>query len=276
MASKRLLKENLRRRRRRRVFCLLKVFLTSSSLALFALLALFYLPIFRVDKIAVEGNETASRGMIEEAAIGIMKERYFFLIPKDNFFVLPEDEIRSTLLSSFERIKEVKFEREFPDTLVIKVKERKPFALFCLGADGSWAENASNQSDDGSAPFCRFVDSGGFIFEDAALFSGDIYVKFFAQRQMKKIERFSEIMSFIKEATKADVHLVKVLLGNEELKLYDRRGWYLLLNKGEDMDKAASNLLVFLQNKTKASAGFLSELDYVDLRFGNKIYYKTR
>jgi cell division protein FtsQ len=84
---------------------------------------IFSLPIWRTEKVKIEGSEYFP----QEKILNIAK------IPVgENMFLLDLDEIKSKF-SKIVQIKEIKVKRQLPGTLVIKIKERKPFAIVMVG-----------------------------------------------------------------------------------------------------------------------------------------------
>ncbi len=219
---------------------------------------LLYIPKFRIQKIPVSGNETLGAQEIISGVSDSLKGFRFVILPRDNILILAKEEISNSLLSAFPRVKNVSLDRNFPDSLAVTIIERRPAALFCNGED------------------CRFIDEDGFIFDEAASFSGNVYVKFYSEigeAEIGTINNFKRIMDFANLVLEENIKITDIVLAEEGLrKFFTSDGWHILLNENDNIQAAFENL--------KLTLGQIKEnrqnLEYIDLRFGNKVYYKFK
>ena len=73
-------------------------------------------------------------------------------------------------------------------TIVIKISERDPFALWCDG-------EAPVDGDDANVGSCFFLDSDGYIFANAPYFQDNVYFKLYGKPFLKNIEIAEEVES---------------------------------------------------------------------------------
>jgi cell division protein FtsQ len=77
------------------------------------------LPVWRVKSVLVRGSNYLSEAKIVNTA----------MVPRDeNIFLIDLEEIKSRY-SKIVQIKAIKIKRKLPDTIVIEIKERKPYAI---------------------------------------------------------------------------------------------------------------------------------------------------
>jgi len=224
--------------------------------------ALFYIPKFRIQKISIQGNAVLKNEEIIFNVLSSLNGKYFGILPRDNVFILPKAEVSSNLLAGFSRVKSVHLEKDFPKSLSVAIVERKPIALHC--------------QDDEEKTSCGFVDEDGVIFEDAPAFSDNVYVKFYNENggKIEKIEWFDEMLNFSKLVSSNNIKIRKVVLEKGGArKFYTSEGWYILINENDDIEAVFGNLRLALEKQIKNNR---RNLGYIDLRFGNKIYYKFK
>ncbi len=240
--------------------------------------ALFYVPKFRVQNVSVRGNAVLSGNEIAAEVSDALNGRYYGIFPRGNILLVPKEEIISRLLSAFPRIKKVSLDRDFPDSLIVNITERKPAALFCGEEPEEPASPPTSPSPGGnqSEPEggCSFIGEDGAVFEKAADFSGSVYVKFYGKKNTKKVPFFEKLARFAAAASGEGADISKVVFGKDALReFYSSEGWRVLLNEGDDFEKAAANLKLALEEQIKEKR---KNLDYIDLRFGKKVYYKFK
>ena len=90
------------------------------------LLVILYLPVWRVKEVIVQGNKIVAREQIIEQA-GISFD--------ENIFFVNSGEVRRSI-KEIPQIKKTDVFAKIPSSIVIRVEERKPFAVFIV--DGSY------------------------------------------------------------------------------------------------------------------------------------------
>ncbi len=133
-----------------------------------------------------------------------------------------------------------------------------------------------------SADTCFYFNKDGIIFKDAPITSGSliIVIRDYSGRNYEigdKIadKSFIDVVSGINENLYSEVGL-KALSFNinvypvEELKTMTTEGWYILFNLKQDIKSQLLALKVALKEKIKDR----TNLQYIDLRIENRIYYK--
>jgi hypothetical protein len=66
----------------------------------------------------------------------------------------------------------------------------------------------------------------------------------------------------------------KIILKDAGIReVYLKEGWYILLNDKNEPDQTFSNLELVLDQEIKEKR---PKLDYIDLRFGKKVFYKLK
>ena len=252
-----------------------KVFLTKVVASPFIFSALFIglayvarIPSSNINAIEILGNKVLDTEILEAAARAEITENYLWFLPKSNVLLYPKSSIKRTLLNKFKRIKEVEVTLKNKQTLQISISERTPSYTWCGNVI---PETHINEK-------CYFLDDAGFIFDQAPYFSGEVYFKFYGS-----LENFEKLVS-LKNTLEA-MKLKPVALYTKEdgdvkifLSTTSESRPEILLTSNADFEKVAENLQTALDTEPLKSnfKNKYSSLEYIDLRFGNKVYYKFR
>lgn len=233
-----------------------------------------YIPKLKIQKISVEGAEILSVEKIIANISDSIKSKYIFIIPKNHILIASKEEIANNLLSSFPRIKELTVNKNFPNSLAIIIKERQSAALLCGGENNPPAGGE-----------CAYIDEDGFVFEKAPYFSGEIFLKFFDERDVGNLvttwklsfqvvpkDQFRKLIDFKNYLFRENIKIPSINLKKDGIyELQTNEGWVILLNERNDFRIAFENLKTALDSSIKENQ---KNLEYIDLRFGNKVFYK--
>lgn len=277
------------RRHRRRAFLGKVLLYLLAFVAFFSLLTyLSRLSGLNLSSIEIKGNnivETSTiKNIVEKATTG----KYLWLFPKTNILLYPKRDIEKELLSEFKRIKDVQIYLENKKKLVVTIAEREALYTWC-GTDLPLG-NTNDQK-------CYFADKDGYMFDEAPYFSDNVYFKFFGQ--INKVsgnvdsplgsyiakDKFSKLISLRDSLEGTGIKLSSLFLKDDE-----QAEFYLSSNTplpgapkinfklDSDFNNLALNLQAALETEPLRSdfSKKYSSLLYIDLRFGNKVYYKFK
>lgn len=145
----------------------------------------------------------------------------------------------------------------------------------------TYATTINNISPQKTYLYCVYVDSDGFAYKEAPNIYGTLILKITADIQAKLGSyvidpKLAHIMQNFKEAiyNKTKVKISEFIIAKEaaeEIRAKTTDGYSLYLNQDDQPEKIASRLKLFLDKELK---GNTKSIEYIDLRFGNKIFYK--
>ena len=263
----------LRRERRKKIFklwfgAILIIFIILSA----AVAALARAEKFRINLVKVSGNLVLSEKEIVAFAGEILKRSYLGVFPKDNVFIYPEETLVSGLLEKYKRLKSAEISLSDGQVLNIKVEERKPFALWC-GA-----------KEPGDADKCFFMDDEGYVFSPAPDFSGSVFFRYYGLieenplgRQFLTSQKFENLKFFTEGLKELSLNPVSVFVGEIGVyKAYLRGGGAVIFDESKDFGRLLQDLRLAISGREELKEGDFSDLNYIDLRFGNKIFYKLK
>lgn len=235
---------------------------------------LLRLPQLQAKNISFSGLKTFFADELQESVRQEISGSYGLIIPKQSIFLIRGKTLEQGLLKNFPRLKTVEISRRFPDTLAIVVEERDLWAILCN--DGYTPENTEDLS-------CLYLDQTGFAFEEAPYSVGSLILKvrtdypeinpgrqILAPETAKGIERLQE------QAQEAGIRAWRYELFGQvpsEIKMETDEGFALFFLREDDFANAFRVLKTLLEREIKDKR---KALEYIDLRFGNKAFYRLK
>ncbi len=243
------------------------------GVAVFLLLVFGVVSFLRADFMQVKsfkflGAESVDEMDLSNVASVFVSGNKFGFIPKSNKLFLDEDDLALKLKESFGRLASVDVDSKlFSNTLEVSVMERSPEFIWC-----SFEE------------VCFFMDSQGLIFEkldtgwlsvyeDKVVFKGgvdgDPLGKNFADSGlMEQYLAFFEAF----ENVGIPVTVVRVEGGNKVVA--ETLAGDMIFNP-EEKNFASSSRNAILLIKDERAKNPNARFEYIDIRFGNKVFYKV-
>jgi hypothetical protein len=249
------------------------------GLVLWGIIELMRIPAVRIDSIEVYGAQAISEEGIEQIIRARMDGSYFGIIPRDNTFFYPRRTIEAALRDEFPRMRELTLSRDGMQTVLVTVSERQPHALWCGDIVPSVADivGTANQR-------CYFLDVTGFIFGQSPSFSGTPYHRFYgAIAQSRAIgqpflpeDEYTALFDFMTALRTADIPIYGVLVVDDiDLELYLTDGARLLVRRDDDHTRVLERIRTVLASE-EFSAYETEDVEYIDMRFGNRVYFRPR
>ncbi len=208
---------------------------------------------------------------------------YLFFFPKKNFLLYPSRSILKKLSGEFKMFKDISLRISKDRALLVSLTPRKASYLWC----GEEYKRSAKEP-------CYFLDDTGYIFEEAPFFSGNVYFKFYGKLAGEESNPagmeylsgiFNKIILFKKTLEEIGLRpfaLQGMDAGNMEFFLSSSNSSPLppavIFNANGDFNILAENLHTALSTEPLRSdfQKKYSSLEYIDLRYGNRVYYRFR
>jgi hypothetical protein len=274
--------QELKRRRQKNLLKKFYIFVFLFVLLLVGLAFLFRIDRLNIQDVKVSGNVVIDTALIKNTANETLAGNYLWVFPKTNLFLYSKKSITTSIAGKFKRLKNISVDTDQAGTLLVSVEERTPKYTWC-------GETMSVES--GAVEACYFLDDTGFIFDYAPEFKGDVYFKFFGTTSNSNTIGSSVIATYFKDFIlfKENIETLGLRpvsfykLGDGDAKVYlasesGLSGPEIIFKEGADFQKLTENLQSALEVEplhTDIKKKYISLL-YIDLRFGNKVYYKFR
>jgi len=234
---------------------------------------LFFSQFLAITKIKVEGTEKIDPASLENEIDSAISGNYLNILPKNSIILLRKDKLSGILSKNFKLIESLVVKKHFPNTLLVSIREKKPRLLLIVDGQeyvvddkGIAYEKADFESDflrTNQLPVLE-DESGRKISVQEEVLSPD-YVNFILDAK-EKLEK------------KLDLGTNQVLktsnTASGDVELETNEGWKIYFNNDVGLEKELKMLKVVLDNKIEK--GERGELEYVDLRTDNKVYYKFK
>jgi cell division septal protein FtsQ len=242
-------------------------------LALIAILGGFvYLikaPWLQVRDVAVTGTNVADPDEISRSVQAMLEGRNLYIFPKTSMLVLSVPRIEARLKEQFSRLSSVSINRTSAHSLLVEVQEYDGKYLWC------------QEGDD-----CSFMDENGIVFAPAPVFSGSAYIRFYGGMQEElpftaiSKEQLAYVETIINRLEAISLHptiftfitdhnlAVSFIHRDTEAKIY--------FEPTKDLDAALQTLYTGMRSPAFISQYTSKPLEYIDLRFSNKMVYKFK
>ncbi|MBL7156516.1 MAG: FtsQ-type POTRA domain-containing protein [Candidatus Pacebacteria bacterium] len=273
MVKRRSYKKTRRNIKKRKSFLKRKsfwIFVFSFLLGGAFVYALFFSGIFQVKEIKVSGNQKVLSEKLYDF-IEPQVEKNLIVSKVKNIFLINAKNIENNILKSFSEIGQASLKRKFPNTLILEIIERKTLAIFC--------SILKQESEDSNVNNCFRVDNNGIAFERADANENQDLTVYFEKNNIslgekvineKNLQAISDIKKGLKEKLQININSFSIL--EEKLNVITSQGYEIFFNLQNNISDQIFNLELVL--KEKISQEDMKNLEYIDLRFGNKVYFR--
>ena len=270
------------RRRRRRLFVLMFVFILC-VLAVGGLALLARASFLKITTVSVAGVETLATSTLQSFVKEKMSGYYAYLFPKDDIFLYPRSGLAAAVLSAYPTLKSAEVQAQDFHHIEVTVVERQPKALWCP-LDASEAEGA-----------CYFMDEEGVVYAPAPEFSAPVYISYrgpvaglpaqagdalpkhyLSPPEFQSLSALADALAHkvptetLQSVSVDDHRDTRVRFINREALHFD-----LLFSLDDEAGDVFERFELALTAKPFVSRS-LYDFEYLDLRFGDKLYYKLK
>jgi cell division septal protein FtsQ len=264
---------SLRDRRRKKRLLIIGSVIVAIALVGYGIRVVSYLPRFTVQDIHVTGAQKVPPEIVEQYLNSILNDGRFHFLSRRDILLYPKHALEMALAKNFPRIESAQISRAslLSNALSVSLTERRPFAR--------WCQNPTDAPEQ-----CYLLDEHGFIFADSSdasespstpyRFSGGIASaapigSVFAPGHL------SGIVAMMKLLAAANMNATAASIQNDQdFFVTLDQGFYIKASYGEDATQLVRNLQLILNSDALRDKA--SQLDYIDLRFGNRVYYKLK
>jgi|SRR3989344_1135434 len=225
-------------------------------------------PTWQIMEISLSGFERVAPVDIEVKIQDDLRGSLLLFLPRSSYFLFDSAASAEKILKDFPRLESVQISKEFPSKISVVAKEREFWAIYCAGESGR----------------CGYSDRTGFVYEEAPVSTGSLILTVFRDTGGVQIpsqtlpralvEKFILFSELLKSETKEEVESFILSGGlDDEFRARVRSGFFLYVKRDDDFAGVVKTLKIFLEKEIGEKK---RSLEYVDLRFGNKIFYKSR
>lgn len=243
------------------------------SLGLFIfgfILAFAYSPIFTIKNIVVNNIEfKPTEDRLREILREAMSKKRWYILPQSNLVFFSKKRAQNILASEF-YIEDVTFSRHWPNVLKVNVANNVIVSIwqasngeFLMDRRGMLVQQLSEVSaDTSSLPLIYEQNSPARNLGDSVI-SADLAI--FIDRLYDKWK--SDLPNLLPQ---------KILVDSESLptiQAYMTDGWYVNISAESTAEPQVESLKRLMEERIKDDR---SKLQYIDVRFGNRLYFKLK
>ncbi len=254
------------RRRRVRAAIALGVFIVLFALG-YGIHYISYLPQFNIQTITVAGTKDVSPQLVSDYVQTILNDGSYHLLSRSNILLYPRMVIEKDVAGYFPRIASAAVSRPsmLSTNLAVTVTERQTFALWCVPPAS-----------------CYQIDSGGFIFAETPtttatsteyVFQGSVATTTSPIGQTFVPAHLPALVALLTQLGQSGFTPLGASVENDtDFSVPLVRGYFVKASFGENASTLVKNLQLVLASGPLQ--GNESKLEYIDLRFGDRVYYK--
>lgn len=257
-----------------------KSFLKTKHFWLYSLLSLvlliiiyviFFSSIFAINKIIISGNNKITQEQILQISENNINKKIFsfgnWQIISKSVFLTNSQNIKQEILKTFPIIEDALVQKKLFKTLEIKIKERFAIAVFC--------KNNENNFND-----CYYLDNLGIIFEKSENANNNFILYNSNQDNLiignKVVEQnIIEIILKVQKTLKENynIDIINALVTTPfRLNIKTTENWQIYMATDADLNNQITKLNFLLKDEISPEAR--QKLQYIDLRFKDRAYYK--
>lgn len=228
---------------------------------------IFHLPYFQVAYIDVRGGETISSDKLKIFLKESLAGDRWGLFPKSNILFLSPRRTEAALQGEYPEIQSVIVEKQLPQTIRVTISERAIWAVYCSE----------------EPVLCSFIDGEGVIFRAAPMVQGSLILTIHSENPLPPLgtivfspEEISLLQQFQSSFENVGVPVTGFQLKQNSPKdfwIKTKEGFFVVVIKEAHPEETANIVKTVLEKEVGGRRG---SLEYLDARFGNKVFVKYR
>ncbi len=245
-------------------------------------------PVFKITEIAVLGADRIPSWEVRDAVTELFKERRWLILPKSSLLVLSEEDVASSLNERFV-LESLNVTKRPPHTLAINLKERISAILLQLPDSSQGLVDLEGRvtrlykTEEALEIVPKLGPSideqqGRTSVRYPALYD-DKNEKLSLREQVLRPETVQAVIGlpglfdarFNRAPYLVEMHIDGV--GSQTLRAVTSEGWAIYLNVAGNIQEQLENAQTILKNKVGENR---AGLEYIDVRFGEKIFFKVK
>ncbi len=265
----------LQRKKRKRIYTIIGLGIFTLGSFFWFIFSLARFEPLLISDISVSGTSVLDDAVLIKASKEELSENRFLFFPRRNALLFSRKPLIEKLQEMFPRIQDISVSREGLTHITVLIREHEPFGLWCADDTKGVVEESSS---------CFFLNQDGYIFAEAPRFSGDAFLRFFVslpegeviRQQVLSPDSMQGVRDFLMALDSIELPPYGVVVDeNGDIEILIQGGARILATQGSTLREEFENLSALL-----ASPAFLkrtpleASLDYIDLRFGNKLFFR--
>lgn len=224
---------------------------------------LFFSDLFSVKKIEYTGLSNLTENELDSLVNSRIKTKKYLILRQDSIILLNKNDLVYKISENY-NVQGIDIQKKLPSTIIINIKEKGIAAIwqesqnyFYIDDNGGIIKQVMDISDNNEYPI---IENKG----DLRIYEKSIPAQYDIKKTIELFKLF--------KLNEGKFELSKIVVDNEPntIKIVTKNGLLLLFNSNNEID----GQLLKLQSISKDKQLNLENKAYIDLRFGDKIYFK--
>ena len=230
--------------------------------------------LLNVHQFDIRGTNRVDKNQIINVIESDIDGQVIACLKKKNYFFVNKHKIIKDILKD-NRIKNVNITKQFPDKIIIDIQEYDDVAIWCKSMamkscfvlNGEIAEREITMEDP------VVVENKHFVIVDETHQDISIGDHVMTEEYLNKIKTLSKELVYVLDV-KIEQPFRVASRGSHEVQFMTDEGWYIIIDLSHDLDEVFDIAKLFVKKVELPSRR--SDLEYVDMRFSEKIFYKMK
>jgi len=230
--------------------------------------------LLKVYKFDVRGYNRVSESQIIEIIEQNMDGKIISCIKKNNYFFINKSKIIEDILKD-NRLESAHITKKFPDKIIVEIKEYGNVTVWCTDIemktcfmlDGDTVGRQVMMEDE------VITDNKHFVIVDETQHDISVGDRVMAEEYLKKIEILGSELKYALNV-KIEQPFKVTSRGSHEVRFMTDEGWYIIIDLTRSPDEILDVAKLFVKKVELPSRR--SNLEYIDMRFPEKIFYKMK
>jgi cell division septal protein FtsQ len=234
--------------------------------------SLFLAGFLSINKIDISGVSEIDRQNILNVINPGLEGKYLGIVSKNNLILVNSRSVEKDLTRRFVKIESVKVRKKFPNMLIVEIGEKESSMILCLPEDCYMLDKkgVAYSKLDYSLP--EVSENRLAVLNDLSGKNVNVGSVVFSAEYLKYIQEIEEKMPDV-----LDIYMEKNYETpsrvSPDVRGTTKEGWKVFFNISIDIQKEIDMLKTVLDEKIGDRK---KDLEYVDLRSENKVYYKFK
>lgn len=227
---------------------------------------LLFSPLFKIKTITITGTNKADwQSSIEDWIIEQQQETNLGFLDQTNIFLFDTQELIQKISNNLD-LEYINIQKKYPQSLKIGLKQKTPSLIwqegnkfYLIDNHGNAIKEISLDSLEFELPIVSFSTTTPITINQKIIDPAKIdFINQVSQVIKKQFKDFG-IKNFIMPQT-----------SDKQINIVTSEGWQIYLNTDLDLNAQINNLELLIEQKLKDR----SNLQYIDLRLGDRLFYK--
>jgi cell division septal protein FtsQ len=215
-----------------------------------------YIPFFAIQGMDIQGVRHTDVVALQQGVQPLVESYRYMLIPNNHVFLYQKKNIEKFILQTYPSVETVDMHIDTSRKLIIRIKDRKPLGVWCTDE-------------------CYLYDTSGVLFKKSFKYTGALFVSWTDME--KKPVHLLEIVACKELCTNTEFmdflnmyRIEKATIGEQQLELMSADGY--TIKTGFVASSTMTRIRKVVDNKPELLKG----IEYLDVRFENKVFYKEK